>query len=65
MVGTRPRIVAVKYIQAEHEFSERGSCKAVNISRSTVRYKSKPKAGEIELRERIRALAHENRRYGC
>ena len=65
MVGTLSRIAAVRHIQADHELSERTSCESVSISRSTVHYLPKAKADEDALRERIRCLAHENRRYGC
>jgi putative transposase len=44
--------------------SERGSCDAVGISRSTLRYEASVKPDEEIIRARIRELAHYHRRYG-
>lgn len=43
--------------------SERQACKLVGIPRATLRHKSQ-RASDHELRERIRTIAHERRRFG-
>jgi putative transposase len=45
-------------------FSQRRTCKALGLPRSTVRYKP-AKASEEELIKRIRAVAEKHPRYGC
>ena len=45
--------------------SENHSCRLVGISRSVTRYIPRTQIGEAELRERIRTLARQNKRYGC
>ena len=56
--------MAVKHLQKDFEMSERRSCNAVGISRSTLRYGYRIKPDEDFLITRIRELAHQNRRYG-
>ncbi len=64
MVGGPARRAAVKYLKDELDRSERHSCRAVGISRSTFHYKPKPKPDEKRLREEIIKLASKHRRYG-
>lgn len=54
---------AAAYLQATYEMSERQACRAIGVDRSSVRYRaSRPDDGV--LRERLKALAHERRRFG-
>ena len=54
---------AAAYLQAAYEMSERQACRAIGVDRSSVRYRaSRPDDGV--LRERLKVLAHERRRFG-
>jgi len=64
-VTVSARRTAVKYAEESHDASERKACTAFRIARSVMRYKPRPKVDEQRLRERVRNLAMENRRYGC
>jgi len=64
MVSGPARRAAAKYLREELGRSERHACRTVGISRTALQYKPKPKPDEKSLRERIRELASENRRYG-
>jgi putative transposase len=55
--------VAVSYTRECWEFSERRACGLVGIGRSSARYRTK-RSGDAELRERLRQLAGERRRFG-
>jgi transposase InsO family protein len=55
----------VGHLKDELNRSERHSCRAVGISRTSFHYRPKPKLDEKRLREEIIRLAAENRRYGC
>jgi putative transposase len=55
--------VAVSYTRECWEFSERRACKLVGIGRSSIRYTVK-RSGDEKLRERLRELAGERRRFG-
>ena len=48
---------------AVHELSERRACKLANMDRSTFQYE-KTSGGDEVLRERLRELAGERRRFG-
>ena len=54
---------AVRAIQAEHGMSERRACALVGVGRSTCRYRARRPA-DLALRERLRILATERRRFG-
>jgi putative transposase len=55
--------IAVRALEAKFELSERRACALVGLGRSTCRYR--PRRGDWpELRERLRALAAERRRFG-
>jgi len=43
--------------------SERRACKAIGCCRMTIRYQAS-RADDTGLRERMRAIAHERRRFG-
>ncbi len=54
---------AAQYLQSAHEMSERRACRLVGADRASVRYQAtRPDDGA--LRERLRALAQERRRFG-
>jgi putative transposase len=57
------KTIAAKYLREKLGRSERHACRAVGISRSALHYKPKP--DEERLREEVKRLASENRRYGC
>ena len=63
MVTPAARREAAAYLQATFKMSERQACRAIGIDRSSVRYQgSRPDDGI--LRERLKDLAHERRRFG-
>jgi putative transposase len=63
MVTLAQRREAVAHLETAHEMSERRACRVIGVDRTSVRYqRTKPDDGE--LRARIRALAHERRRFG-
>lgn len=43
--------------------SERRACKAIGFCRMTIRYETR-RSDDHDLRERMKALAHERRRFG-
>ena len=53
----------VHYLVAEWCLAERRACGLASLSRSTVRYRPR-RSGDQELRERLRDLAGERRRFG-
>ncbi|MBA1346159.1 MULTISPECIES: IS3-like element ISRle4 family transposase [Rhizobium] len=54
---------AVAHLMSHHGMSERRACKAIGFCRMTVRYETR-RDDDHELRERMKALAHERRRFG-
>ena len=63
MVTPAARREAVALLQEKLDVSERRACTTMGICRMTVRYRSlRPDDGQ--LRERMKALAHERRRFG-
>jgi putative transposase len=63
MVTPAQRREAVAHLETTHEMSERRACRIIGVDRASVRYRrTKPDDGE--LRARIKALAHERRRFG-
>lgn len=63
MVTPAARREAVALLQEKLDVSERRACTMMGICRMTVRYRSlRPDDGQ--LRERMKALAHERRRFG-
>ena len=63
MVTPGARREAVAHARAHHGLSERRACKLVGVSRRVIRYRSsRPDDGP--LRQRLRELAAERRRFG-
>jgi putative transposase len=54
---------AVAHLVGIHEMSERRACKAIGCCRMTVRYQTS-RSDDAGLRQRMRAIAHERRRFG-
>jgi putative transposase len=54
---------AVAHLRTGFGMSERRACKILGCCRATIRYRS-ARDGDADLRERMRALAHERRRFG-
>ena len=51
------------YLQAVHEMSQRRACRVIATDRTSVRYRAtRPDDGA--LRDRLKALAQERRRFG-
>jgi len=63
MVTPAARREAVAHLRTALEMSERRACTILGASRMTVRYRSL-RPPDVELRERLKALAHERRRFG-
>lgn len=54
---------AVEHLMKHHGMSERRACKAIGCCRMTIRY-SATRPDDNVLRERMRAIAHDRRRFG-
>jgi putative transposase len=54
---------AVAHLKSEHEMSERRACQLLQCCRMTMRYAS-VKVDDTKLRDRMKAIAHERRRFG-
>lgn len=63
MVTPAAKRKAVAHLMSHHEMSERRACKAIGFCRMTIRYETR-RDDDHELRERMKALAHERRRFG-
>ena len=63
MVTPAHRREAVAHLETAHEMSERRACRVIGVDRTSVRYQ-RTTPDDAELRARIRALAHERRRFG-
>jgi len=63
MVTPAVKREAVAHLRNGHEMSERRACRVIGCERMTVRYRSR-RPDDTKLRERLRALAHERRRFG-
>jgi putative transposase len=63
MVTPAQRREAVAHLETTHEMSERRACRILGVDRTSVRYQG-TKADDADLRARIKALAHERRRFG-
>lgn len=63
MVGLAVKREAVAHLQARLGLSERRACKIVGADRKMNRYQS-IRSPETELRQRLRDLANERRRFG-
>jgi putative transposase len=63
MVTPAAKREAVAHLRTAFNMSERRACRVVGCQRMTVRYRSR-RSADIELRTRLRALAHQRRRFG-
>nr|WP_144259828.1 IS3 family transposase [Methylocystis sp. ATCC 49242] len=63
LVGPAAKRAAVVHLRAAMALSERRACQIVAVDRATVRYISK-RPTDKPLRERLRELANERRRFG-
>ena len=63
MVTPTVRREAVAHLGNAYEMSERRACKVTDCVRMTIRYRSR-RPDDTVLRERLRALARERRRFG-
>ena len=54
---------AVVHLQVVHGMSERRACSVIGADRKSMRYCSR-RADDADLREKLRALAQERRRFG-
>src|SRR5262245_25523404 len=63
MVTPAAKREAVAHLRSAFDMSERRACRVVGYARMTVRYRSR-RANDGELLARLRALAHERRRFG-
>ncbi|MFO7945659.1 MAG: IS3 family transposase [Armatimonadota bacterium] len=64
MVSPERKRAAVRHLQTEGLSSQRRACDLVEVSRSSLYYTPHKRPDEDALRERIKQLARENRRYG-
>lgn len=63
MVTSAAERKAVAHLMGHHGMSERWACKATGFCRMTMRYQAK-RVDDGALRERMKAIAHERRRFG-
>jgi len=63
MVTPEAKRSAVAHASKEHGVSQRRACKALQVDRSTVRYRSK-RPDDTDLRQAMRSVAIERRRFG-
>jgi putative transposase len=63
MVGPAAMREGVAYLRTMFEISERRACSIIRADRKMVRYRSR-RPPDTELRERLRSLAVERRRFG-
>ena len=63
MVTPAAKRTAVALACGTHGLSERRACRLISMDRTSLRYRRR-RAADTALRERLRALAHERRRFG-
>ena len=63
MVTPAVKREAVAHLRSAFDVSERRACRTIGCVRMTVRYCSR-RPNDNELRQRLRALANERRRFG-
>lgn len=63
MVTPALRREAVAHLETAHRMSERRACKLIGADRASVRYRAR-RGDDGPLRERLKALAFERRRFG-
>jgi hypothetical protein len=54
---------ALAHLVEIHQVSQRQACSALDVDRSTVRYKSR-RSDDTDLRDAMKAVAQERRRFG-
>lgn len=54
---------AIAHLQSTYEMSERRACRVLGCCRMTMRYQT-IRVDDVDLRERMKAIAHERRRFG-
>src|SRR5262249_52237327 len=63
MVTPAAKREAVAHLRSAFDMSERRACRVVGCVRMTARYRSR-RADDVQLRARLRTLAHVRRRFG-
>jgi putative transposase len=63
MVTPAAKREAVAHLQALLDVSERRACRVIAVDRSVIRYQSR-RGDDADLREKLRDLAHQRRRFG-
>jgi putative transposase len=63
MVTPAAKREAVARLRSAFDMSERRACRTIGCVRMTVRYRAR-RPDDAALRQRLRALAHERRRFG-
>ena len=63
MVTPAAKREAIAHLRSAFEMSERRACRITGCVRMTIRYRSR-RPDDRALRERLKALAHERRRFG-
>jgi putative transposase len=63
MVTPAAKREAVAHLQALLDVSERRACRVIAADRTVIRYQSR-RGDDEELREKLRVLAHQRRRFG-
>src|SRR6516225_4819384 len=63
MVGPAVCREACVHLRTVYGMSERRACRIIGADRASVRYRSR-RPGDGALRDRLRCLAHERRRFG-
>ena len=63
MVTPAARREAVAHLRATHGVSERRACLVLGADRTSIRYRSR-RPDDVDVRERLRALSRERRRFG-
>jgi putative transposase len=63
MVKPAARREVVRYLQQQHQFSQRRACRLIDLDRTSARYRSRRRPDDA-VRRRLRALAGERPRFG-
>ena len=63
MVTPAAKREAVAHLCSGFEMSERRACRVIGCARMSMRYRSR-RPDDAALRDRLKALAHERRRFG-
>jgi putative transposase len=63
VVTPAARREAAVYLRSAHDMTERRACRVIGADRASVRYRA-TRPDDVALRERLKALAQERRRFG-